>query len=68
MENSNNKNTELRDEDMQVASGGKKIIAGLDEKQVVEVAERVLEMSGISPTIKKIAGNINHQDNTESTT
>ena len=68
MENSNSRNTELRDDDMQIASGGMKIIAGLDEKQVVEVAERVIEMSGISPTIKKIAGNIKHADKTDSAT
>ncbi|MCR5404073.1 MAG: hypothetical protein K6E91_09710 [Butyrivibrio sp.] len=68
MENNTGRNTELRDDDMMAASGGKKIIAGLDEKQVVEVAERVLEMSGVSPNIKKIAGNIKHPDNTDSTT
>lgn len=51
-------NMELRDEDLMAASGGKKIIAGLDEKQIVDVASRVLEMSGISPTVKGVAENV----------
>lgn len=58
MADNKNKNVELNDDDFEAATGGRKIIAGLDEKELADVASRVLEVSGVTPAVRSMAGKV----------
>lgn len=48
------KNMKLDDNAMEVATGGINIIAGLDEHEVVQVAAKVVELSGVPSSVKTL--------------